>query len=141
MSDDERAIEAIIQRQFGSLNWSATERARWSDFTADFFPDAVLYPAARPPAKRTPEEFIERMKGLADSTLRTFAERKLGHRIQVFGNIAVAVAGCAITANGSRESRSVEMMLLVKDDGAWRIVAQAWEAERREQALPRGLLA
>jgi len=30
MTDDEGAIEAIIQRQFGSLNWSATERARWS---------------------------------------------------------------------------------------------------------------
>ena len=47
----------------------------------------------------------------------------------MFGNVAVAAAGCEITENGDTKNRSVEMMLFVKDQGVWKIVTQAWDAE------------
>ena len=33
-------------------------------------------------------------------------------------------------------SRGVEMLLLVKDDGAWRIAAQAWDTEGPSKRIP-----
>ena len=39
------------------------------------------------------------MKGLAESRLQSFKEDVLGHQVSVFGNVAVAVAGCQITEN------------------------------------------
>ena len=33
-------------------------------------------------------------------------------------------------------SRGVEMLLLVKTDGAWRIAAQAWDAEGPSKPIP-----
>jgi hypothetical protein len=37
-TDDHEAIRAIIDRQFGSLNWSPTAPAKWSEFVGDFLP-------------------------------------------------------------------------------------------------------
>jgi hypothetical protein len=137
--DDRRAIEAVIERQFGSLNWSPGRSADWQAFTADFFPDASLYPAARPVRHQTVEGFIERMKGLAGTKLRTFEERVLGSEIHIFGNVAVALAGCEITENGAEVSRGVEAMLLVKDEGVWHIVSQAWDTESETKPIPEHL--
>jgi hypothetical protein len=64
-TNDHDAIRAIIDRQFGSLNWDPTTPANWSAFVGDFLPGASLYPAARPATRQKPEEFVERMKGLA----------------------------------------------------------------------------
>ena len=54
----------------------------------------------------------------------------------MFGNVAVAVAGCEITENDASVNRGVEMMILVKDAGTRRIAAQAWDTERDGQRLP-----
>ena len=47
-SDDHGAIEALIHRQFASLSWAPGNLADWEGFAADFFPQASLYPSARP---------------------------------------------------------------------------------------------
>ena len=122
---DVRAIEALVARQFTSLSWAPDRTAAWDDFTGDFFPDAALYPSARPARRQTVDAFVERMKGLVGTTLRSFDETVLGTEVRVFGNVAVALAACEMVENGSEVKRGVEMMLLVKDEGAWRIVAQA----------------
>jgi hypothetical protein len=137
--DDRRAIEAIIERQFGSLNWLPGRSADWQAFTADFFPDASLYPAARPARRQTVEGFVERMKGLAGTKLRTFEERVLGSEIHIFGNVAVALAGCEITENGAEVSCGVEALLLIKDEGVWHIVSQAWDRESETKPIPEHL--
>jgi hypothetical protein len=80
------------------------------------------------------------MKELAKSKLRSFKEDVLGHQIRVFGNVAVAVAGCQITENGKEINRGVEMMLLIKEEGTWRIVAQAWDIESDLKKMPIDLL-
>ena len=135
-SGDVRAIEALIARQFASLGWAPGTPANWGAFAADFLPGAPLYPAARPVKRQTAEAFVERMKGLAGTKLRSFRERVLGTEVRVFGNVAVALAACEMTENEAEVSRGVEMLLLVKDDGAWRIAAQAWDTERPANSIP-----
>ena len=135
-SDDVRAIEALIARQFASLSWAPGTSADWDAFAADFFPEASLYPAARPAKRQTVEAFIERMKGLAGTKLRSLQEAVLGTEIHVFGNVAVAVAACKMTENGAEVNRGVEMLLLIKNEGAWRIVSQAWDMESPSKRIP-----
>jgi len=133
---DRRMIEALIARQFASLNWTPSAPADWSTFASDFVPEATLYPSARPIHRQTVAEFVGRMQGIAATSLRTFHERVLGTEVRVFGNVAVAVAACEVTENDKDVSRSVEMLLLVKDAGAWRIVSQAWDKETADNPLP-----
>ena len=138
--DDVRAIKAIVARQFASLTWTPSRDADWAAFVGDFLPDASLYPAARPARRQTVGGFVERMKSLQGATLRSFDEVVLGTEIRVFGNVAVAVAACEMTENESQVNRSVEMLLLVKDDGVWRIVSQAWDTEKPDRPIPAHLI-
>jgi hypothetical protein len=94
----------------------------------------------RPAERQSVDAFVARMQGLAGTTVQTFHERVLGTEVRVFGNVAVAIAGCEITENGTEASRSVEMLLLVKDGGRWRIVSQAWDRESPSSPMPHSLL-
>jgi hypothetical protein len=134
-ADDRRAIEALIARQFASLNWTPHAPADWRGFAADFVSGASLYPAARPAKRQTVEAFVERMHGLVGE-LQSFHERVLGTEIRIFGNVALAVVACEVTENETDISRSVEMLLLVKDEGQWRIVSQAWDRATAENPVP-----
>jgi hypothetical protein len=53
------------------------------------------------------------MKSIAGKELRSLEEGLLGTNAIVFGNIAVAIAVCAMKENGTTENRTVEMLLLV----------------------------
>jgi Domain of unknown function (DUF4440) len=139
-SDDVHAIKAIIARQFGSLNWTPETSADWDAFSADFSPGASLYPASRPAKPQSVDAFVERMKDLAGTKLRSFKEALLALEIRVFGNIAVAVSVCEMTENDTEVNRSVEMMLLVKSGGAWQIVSQAWDPESPSKPIDPRLL-
>jgi hypothetical protein len=139
MDDQERdrqAIEALISRQFASLSWSRGSAGDWATFAADFLPSATLYPAARPVSPQTVPAFVERMKGLTQASLRAFQEVVLGTEIHVFGNIAVTIAAVEMTENDADTNRNVEMMLLVKSEGAWRIAAQAWDRASHSHPVP-----
>src|SRR4051812_14840948 len=113
---DVQTIEAVIARQFASLNWAPGRSADWDGFIADFFPEASLYPSARPAKRQTVEALIERMKGLEETKLRSLKEAVLGTTIHVFGNVAVAVAVCEMTENATEVHRGVEMLLLIKNE-------------------------
>ena len=138
--EDEHAIMMIIERQFASLGWTAQRPADWAGFAGDFLPHAVLYPAARPAKPQSVAAFVQRMKGLAQTSLGTFRERALGAEVRVFGNVALAMAACETVENESQTSRGVEAMLLVKQDGAWKIAAQAWDMESAGNPMPANLL-
>jgi len=137
--NDVQAIEALIARQFASLNWTPETPANWDAFAADFFPEASLYPAARPTKRQTVEGFVERMKGLAGTKLGRFQETVLGTEVRVFGNVAVALAANRMVENNTDVTRGVEMLLLVKNEGVWRIVAQAWDSESPSRPIPERL--
>ena len=134
--DDIKAITAVVTRQFKSLCWQPGTCGDWDSFAADFFPGALLYPAARPAKPQTARGFIERMKGLAGTTLQAFNEVPLGIDVRVFGDIAVAIAGCEMTENNTTMNRGVEMMMLIKNQGEWKIASQAWDVENRDRKLP-----
>ncbi|ACP22891.1 conserved hypothetical protein (plasmid) [Sinorhizobium fredii NGR234] len=131
---DVQAIRSLVARQFNSISWREGETPDWAAFERDFLPDAALYASARPLRSQTTGQFIERMSGLVGKTLHSFEETVLGSRIHVFGNVAVAVIACENVENGMETNRNVEMMLLVKDEGVWRIAAQAWD--RQDAANP-----
>jgi hypothetical protein len=62
------------------------------------------------------EHFVDRMKGLAATKARSFDEMMLGTEVSVFGNTAVALAGCEFIENETEVSRGVEGLLLVQSD-------------------------
>ena len=138
--DDASAIRALIARQFESISWTTDRSADWAGFADDFLPGATLFPAARPVAPRSVEAFIERMKSVAAGDLTSLEETVLGAEIRVFGNLAVAMAVCSMVENGSAPNRGIEAILLVKDQGRWRIAAQAWDMEALGKAIPADLL-
>ncbi len=135
-SPDHQAIREVIERQFGSLNWAPGSSADWDTFVSDFLPDAPLYPAGRPVKQQSVSAFMERLSGLADTELGSFREKVLGTEVRVFGNVAVALAGCETIENETEVRRGVEMLLLVKDSGQWKIAAQAWDMERDGLDVP-----
>jgi ketosteroid isomerase-like protein len=137
---DVEAVQALIARQFGSLCWTPGKQAAWEAFAADFHPDASLYPAVRPAQRQAVQAFVLRMQGLAATRLRSFEEAILGSEVHVFGNIAVALAACEMTENGGDKNRNVEALLLIKDEGVWRIVAQAWDRESAAKPIPAHLV-
>lgn len=139
-NDDVAAIRAVIARQFESISWTADRPADWTAFADDFLPDATLFPAARPIAPKSVEAFVDRMKGVAASELNSLEEVVLSTKIQVFRNVAIAMAVCGMSENGSEPKRGVEAILLVKDQGRWRVAAQAWDMETAEKLIPADLL-
>lgn len=137
---DVAAIRAVIARQFASLSWGPGRPAAWHVFAEDFLPGAPLYASARPASAQSVSEFVARMQRLSETDLRTLAETLLGAEIRVFGSIAVAAAACGMRENGGEATRTVEMLLLVKTDGAWKIAAQAWDKESAAARIPANLL-
>ena len=73
------------------------------------------------------------MKGLAETTLHRFFEAPLGAAVHVFGNVAVAAAGCEMTENGTKMNRGVEMMLLMKGRMENRCAGLGYRKERWAQ--------
>ena len=139
-SADMTAIRELIARQFQCLQWTPERPPDWQGLAAVFVPDAPLYPAARPARRQTVAEFIERMEGLRTSgRLASFEETMLGANILVFGNVAVALGACEMVENGAEVTRDVSGFLFIKDDGDWRIAAQAWDVEREDNAIPEEL--
>ncbi len=140
-TEDTHAIKALIQHQFDNLSWTPESPGKWNGFVADFYEGARLYPSSRPVSPAGVDEFVTRMQSLAKTSLRTFDEHVTGTKVVVFGNVAIAAAGVEIAENDNPPSRSAEMMLLLKEDETWKIVAQAWDTEARAgQLLPKPLL-
>ncbi len=139
-ASDLRAIRDLIDRQLASMSWSAGGGPDTVTFGNDFLHGAPLYPSARPVSVRSVDEFTEYMGELAQTTLMSFHERVIGAKVIVFGNVAVATVTCENTENGGEVNRNVEMMLLVKSEGHWKIAAQAWDKETNSVPIPAELL-
>ncbi len=139
-TEEFRAIEALISAHFDALHWSPGTLIDWPTFTADFLPDASLFPAARPVARRSLEDFMKRMDGVAQGgSLNTFEEKTLGMQVLHFGNIAVVLAASEMLENGTEVNHDVSGYLLVKDQGKWRIAAHAWDKATDDRPVPEHL--
>ena len=138
-SDDMPAIRALIGAHFQGLRWSANTSPDWNTFRSDFLPDASLFGAARPVRRQTLDAFIERMKGVAQGTLRSFEEKTLGMQVLVFGNVAVVLAASWMLENGTEVNHDMHGYLLVKNEGAWGIAAHAWDHATEQTPVPEHL--
>lgn len=139
-ASDIQSIQALIRRQFASMTWSTGHGPDVHSFEDDFVSGASLYPSARPVKVQSIAEFGERISKLSQTSLRSFHERAIGTKVQIFGNVAVAAVACENTENESNVSRNVEMMLLVKDGGCWKIAAQGWDGETADRKIPSDFL-
>jgi hypothetical protein len=138
-NDDLQAIKSLIGAHFRGLRWTPTTRPDWAMFSADFLPDASLFPAARPARRQTLDAFIARMNGVAQGALRTFEEKTLGMQILRFGNVAVVLSASEMLENGTQVNHDVSGYLLVKSDGEWRIAAHAWDHASDQMPVPQVL--
>jgi len=138
-ADDESAIRALIGAHFDGLKWTPTTQPDWEAFSADFLPDALLFPAVRPVQTKTLEEFIERMNGVAQGSLHTFEEHTLGMQTLIFGNVAVVLAASEMLENETEVNHDVSGYLLVKCGGNWRIAAHAWDKASEQIPVPEEL--
>jgi hypothetical protein len=139
-NDDISAIRELIRTQARRLSWAENRPADWDGFRSGFHPAAHMIASARPARPQSVDEFLGRMKDLSQGSLRSFAEKALGGKVFVFGNIAVALVAGETIENGRETNRDVSGYLLVKEDGRWRIAAQAWDKERPEQKIPPTML-
>ena len=137
---DRQKIRALIEQQFQSLSWSADWDGDWPAFENDFLDSARLFPGARPVKPVSVPEFVDRKQSLAKTSLGQLDETCLGAKINVFGNVAVAMAVCELVENGTRTSHNIEALLLVKTGGEWKIAAQAWDTAAEGSELPDELL-
>lgn len=138
-NDDLQAIQRLIGEHFEALRWDPGGRADWERFSADFIPDASLFPAARPVRRHTLDAFISRMDGLAKAALRSFEEKTLGMQMLIFGNIAVVLAASEMLENGKDVNHDVSGYLLVKDESKWCIAAHAWDKAGTDKPIPQPL--
>jgi len=137
---DHRAIRLLIARQFSSLSWNADRDPDWDGFSADFLPGAQLFPAARPVRPVSVHDFVTRMKTAAASTMPVFEETLQGVEIRLYGKVAVALAVCEQCEQDAPLERAVEALLLLKEDGIWRIAAQGWDKKGNVAPIPDALL-
>ncbi len=137
---DVSAIKQLMRQEL-TLSWSEGESADWETFAGTFLPGAALFPAARPAKTQSLNEFIERMKRLrAEGKLAAFKVTPLGCDVRVFGNVAVAFAACEMLEDESTVTREMNATVLVRENGGWRIAAQAWDVESGPNKIPDDLM-
>lgn len=137
---DVSAIKQVMSQEL-SLFWSRDKNANWEAFAGTFLSGAALFPAARPVKTQTLDQFIDRMERLrAEGKLGAFKVTPLGCDVRVFGNVAVAFAACEMLENESTVNREINATVLVRENGVWRIAAQAWDVETDAHKIPDDLI-
>jgi len=137
MTDDERELRALTAGGLDAISWRQGTAPDWAAFFRPYVSGAVLCPSARPAAAVTPDTFRARMDAQRESgTLRSLEETPLGTTVQLFGNVAVVLSAFEARVNGGGPGRGVNAYLCVKDGGAWKIVAVAWDNESATAPLP-----
>lgn len=139
--DDVKAINTVIDGLFEAISWTPDRPADWQALAQSFHDDAVMIPSARPIATVDVRTFSDRMQAQRDSgALTSFEERVLHNTVHVMGNAASVANVYEGVANGGAPFRGVNMLLLSKEDGRWKVVAMTWAQETDDAPLPAALL-
>jgi hypothetical protein len=141
MTDDERALRALTADALAAISWHEGTAPDWDAFFGPYLAGAVLCPSARPAATVAPDAFRARMDGQRTSgALKSLEEQPLGTSVQIFGNVAVVLSAFEARVNGGAPGRGVNAYLCVKNEGAWKIVAVAWDNESATVKVPATLV-
>ena len=141
MCDDQLEIDALVREFFSVFSPGANGTVNLSPLRRMFVARAVIVKSVAARAEvMSLEEFIApRERLLNDGTLTDFREREQTAKTEVFGNIAQRFAtycksgrlhGVAFTTRG------MKTMQFVRDGGAWKISALAWDDEREGLSVP-----
>jgi len=83
----------------------------------------------------TVEDYITRNSAILEK--EGFTERELGHRVELWGNLATVWSSYdGRTANGSFHERGINSFQLVKVDGKWLVASILWQEETPAFPLP-----
>lgn len=126
---EEQTIERLAHGLHQALCWSDGRSADWSAFRALFAPQAYLFPAGRPLAPLTVDEFIHRMDAQRLSGDLLDYQEKIAHiDVHLFGGgVAAAHIASDGLINKQDKVRTSGVMVFVKDVGKWQIVSMAWD--------------
>jgi len=87
----------------------------------------------------TVEDYISRNSAILEE--EGFTERELGHRVELWGNLATVWSSYdGRTANGSFHERGINSFQLVKVDGRWLVASILWQEETPENPLPANMI-
>jgi hypothetical protein len=141
-SDDVQAIARLLENAFDAISWTPEKAPDWATFFAPYLDGANLVPSARPAVLTDPDTFRTRMDAQRDDgALSHLEEQSAGLFVKVFGSIAIAANAFRGQVNRSAEIGGVNMYLLVKTDGGWKIACVAWDNSSPDQPIPEEFLA
>lgn len=143
--EDVASIDAVIKTLYDVISGPAGERD-WERFASLFTPHARM--SALNPGKSgqlvyrsmTPAEYKD-MNGPFFSQ-NGFWEEELGREVHQFGELATIVSAYQfrLQEGGEPQTRGVNSIQLVYDQGRWWIASLIWNTEREDNKIPENLL-
>ena len=145
---DVESIDAIMLAVYDVISGDAGVKRDWNRFRSLFHKDAHLIPAGKNPQTGiisatviTPEGYIER----SGASLETngFHEREIARRVDRYGNIAqVFSTYAAYKKSDDKEPfmRGINSFQLLFDGKRWWVLNIYWEAETKENPIPKEYL-
>lgn len=131
------ALHALGERMMKALTWSPDAAPDWDSFRALFHKDATLVPASRPAAPISVEAFIARMQGQRDNgSLANFGEDQVSLRVHHFGNVASVFQTYRTIINNGTPGYGTSAMVWLFEDGEWRCISMAWDAQTTDKKIP-----
>lgn len=140
---DDGGAEAVVRELYGHVTFSAGKNVDWEKVKALFIPEAVIVLRT----SRTDMTVFDRDGFVADFVKfigqakledQAFEEVIVGMRTQESGDMARAIVHYAarIPAAGRSAQHGIDAFLLMKKEGAWRIVSVVNEVVRPGVAVP-----
>jgi len=137
----------VVLRLYSLLSGPADDARDWEAVRSLFVPGALLHSelaladGSRQSGKWTVGEFCE--AAAAEYAENGFWEREIAARVECFGNIA-QVWTTYESRVGSPDSepvgRGINAVLLLRQDGAWRIAGLVFQIERGTSGIPEDYL-
>ena len=115
-SNDINLIKEIIEKMFDGISWDNDNPPDWELFASACIQNVTLYPSSRPLAPTNMVSFMQMMGSQRDSgDMTTFKEHALGHKINVFGNIAVAMSSLEMAINPATHPVAIVSTPILRD--------------------------
>jgi len=129
-------IDKAVHAVYDVISGPPGQKRDFDRMRALFAPGATLK-AIGPKGLRggTVEDYITRNSAILEK--EGFTERELGHRVELWGNLATVWSSYdGRTANGSFHERGINSFQLVKVDGKWLVASILWQEETPAFPLP-----
>ena len=132
-------IDKTVHAVYDVISGPPGQKRDFNRMRSLFAPGATMK-AISPKGLRggTVEDYISRNSAILEK--EGFTERELGHRVELWGNLATVWSSYdGRTANGSFHERGINSFQLVKVDGKWLVASILWQEETPENPLPADL--